>query len=196
MFIVYDTTTSSDATMQAATDIRSIANQNCFLAGVTAVIVDTKNLTEQEEPIYVGIAVALAFIVLMFAMGANSVIDQTQAALADNGTSPGLLSGAAGVAAGISDVLAKIVAPLQNLVAALSNDTASTDPDVIKNSLMLSLDALISGVQDLYSGAAELQAGTQSMSPDNDVWADEVKPLGLEGISCRIHLNGTTFHES
>ncbi|MCI1721955.1 MAG: MMPL family transporter [Lachnospiraceae bacterium] len=68
MFIVYDTTTSSDATMQAATDIRSIANQNCFLAGVTAVIVDTKNLTEQEEPIYVGIAVALAFIVLMFAM--------------------------------------------------------------------------------------------------------------------------------
>jgi UDP-N-acetylmuramoyl-tripeptide--D-alanyl-D-alanine ligase len=32
------------------------------------------------------------------------------------------------------------------------------------------------------------------MSPDNDVWADEVKPLGLEGISCRIHLNGTTFH--
>ena len=68
MFIVYDSTTSSDATMQAATDIRSIANKNCFLAGVTAVIVDTKNLTEQEEPIYVGIAVALAFAVLMFAM--------------------------------------------------------------------------------------------------------------------------------
>lgn len=68
MFIVYDTTTSSDATMKAVSDIRGIANQNCFLAGVTAVIVDTKNLTEQEEPIYVGIAVALAFIVLMFSM--------------------------------------------------------------------------------------------------------------------------------
>ena len=68
MFIVYDSTTSSDETLQAVTDIRKIANTNCFLSGVSAVIVDTKNLTEQEEPIYVGIAVALAFIVLMFTM--------------------------------------------------------------------------------------------------------------------------------
>lgn len=31
---------------------------------------------------------------------------------------------------------------------------------------------------------------------DNDVWADEIKPLGLKGVSCRIHLCGSTFHAS
>ncbi len=66
--ITFDTTTSSDETMQAVDDIRKIADKDCFLSGVSAVIVDTKNLTNHEEPIYVAIAVILAFVVLTVTM--------------------------------------------------------------------------------------------------------------------------------
>ena len=68
MAITYDTTTSSDETMQAVKDIRKIANKNCFLSGVSAVVTDTKDLANKEEPIYVLMAVVLAFVVLTITM--------------------------------------------------------------------------------------------------------------------------------
>ncbi|MBE5843359.1 MAG: hypothetical protein E7302_04145 [Butyrivibrio sp.] len=68
MFIIFDDTTSGDGTMQAITDIRKIANEKCFLSGMAAIVLDTKNLTEKETPIYVGMAVLLAVIVLSLTM--------------------------------------------------------------------------------------------------------------------------------
>lgn len=68
MFIIFDDTTSSDGTMNAITDIRKIANEQCFLSGMAAIVLDTKNLTEKETPIYVGMAVLLAVIVLSLTM--------------------------------------------------------------------------------------------------------------------------------
>ncbi len=68
MFIIFDETTSSDGTMEAVEQIRNISSKDCFLAGMSALVTDTKNLAEKETPIYVGIAVLLAIVVLSLTM--------------------------------------------------------------------------------------------------------------------------------
>lgn len=68
MFIIFDEGTSSDGTMNAIEDIRKIANKQCFMSGMSAIVTDTKNMAEKETPIYVGIAVLLAVIVLSLTM--------------------------------------------------------------------------------------------------------------------------------
>ena len=64
MAIIFDDTTSADGTME----IRSISNKQCFLSGMSAVVVDTKKLSEKETPIYVLIAVILSSIILAITM--------------------------------------------------------------------------------------------------------------------------------
>lgn len=66
--IFFDTSTSSDDTMAAITAIRSIAGKQCFVSGMSAMVTDLKDLCEKEEPIYVGIAVALACVAMMIFM--------------------------------------------------------------------------------------------------------------------------------
>lgn len=68
MFIIFDTTTSADETMEAIKDIRSLAGRQCFLSGMSAIVTDTKDLAEQEVVIYVIIAVLLSAIVLGLTM--------------------------------------------------------------------------------------------------------------------------------
>lgn len=68
MIIIFDETTSADGTMQAIKDIRKIANKDCFLSGMSAVVTDTKDLSEKEAPIYVCIAVLLSCLVLSITM--------------------------------------------------------------------------------------------------------------------------------
>ncbi len=60
MAIFFDTSTSADATMEAIREIRQLAGEKCFVSGMSALVTDLKDLCEEEEPIYVGIAVALA----------------------------------------------------------------------------------------------------------------------------------------
>ena len=68
MFIIFDTTTSADETMDAIGDIRKLAGKQCFVSGMSAIVTDTKNLAESEVAIYVLIAVVLSCIVLALAM--------------------------------------------------------------------------------------------------------------------------------
>ena len=68
MAIIFDETTSADGTMEAIEQIRKLANQQCFLSGMSAVVTDTKNLSEKEAPIYVCIAVLLSCLVLSLTM--------------------------------------------------------------------------------------------------------------------------------
>lgn len=68
MFIIFDEGTSADGTMQAIEDIRKVSNKQCFMSGMSAIVTDTKNMAEKETPIYVGIAVLLAVIVLSLTM--------------------------------------------------------------------------------------------------------------------------------
>lgn len=60
MAVFFDTSTSSNVTMETIREIRSIAGERCFVSGMSALVTDLKDLCEVEEPIYVGIAVALA----------------------------------------------------------------------------------------------------------------------------------------
>lgn len=62
--IFFDDTTSSDGTMNAIKEIRKVTDGQCFISGMSAVVTDTKTLSEKETPIYVLIAVILACIVL------------------------------------------------------------------------------------------------------------------------------------
>lgn len=68
MAIIFDETTSADGTMDAIEEIRHIAGKQCFLSGMSAVVTDTKNLSEKETPIYVIIAVICSVIVLSITM--------------------------------------------------------------------------------------------------------------------------------
>ena len=60
MAVFFDSATSADVTMDAIREIRSIAGTQCFVSGMSALVTDLKDLCEKEEPIYVGLAVALA----------------------------------------------------------------------------------------------------------------------------------------
>ncbi|SDA54310.1 hypothetical protein SAMN02910275_01141 [Butyrivibrio sp. INlla18] len=68
MFIIFDEGTSADDTMDAIENIRKISNKQCFMSGMSAIVTDTKNMAMAETPIYVGIAVLLAVIVLSLTM--------------------------------------------------------------------------------------------------------------------------------
>jgi len=69
MLVLFDDTTSSDAAMNAVTELRSIASKQCFIAGMTGVVTDIKNVAMQELPIYVVIAAVLSLIVLELTSG-------------------------------------------------------------------------------------------------------------------------------
>jgi len=66
--IFFEDTTSSDATMEAIKNIRKVTEGQCYISGMSAVVTDTKILSEKETPIYVAIAVVLACIVLALFM--------------------------------------------------------------------------------------------------------------------------------
>ena len=65
MAVFFDSGTSEDATMEAVKQIRTICGKQCFVSGMTALVVDLKDLCEQEEPIYVALAVTLACVAML-----------------------------------------------------------------------------------------------------------------------------------
>ena len=66
--VLYDTSMSSDDTMEAIEQLRNVVQGRCFISGMSAIVTDTKNLSNQETPIYVLIAVILAVVVLSLTM--------------------------------------------------------------------------------------------------------------------------------
>ena len=68
MAVFFDDTTSADGTLEAVKEIRHIADKQCFLSGMSGIVLDTKELSEHETPIYVLIAVALSTLVLGLTM--------------------------------------------------------------------------------------------------------------------------------
>jgi len=64
MAVFFDTGTSDDLTMDAVREIRSTCGKQCYVSGMTALVVDLKDLCEKEEPIYVALAVSLACIAM------------------------------------------------------------------------------------------------------------------------------------
>ena len=66
--VFFDEGSSSEETMEAISQVRRLAGEKCFVSGLSAVVTDTKQLVEEQETIYVGIAVALCAVVLMITM--------------------------------------------------------------------------------------------------------------------------------
>lgn len=58
--VFFDSATSADVTMDAIRQIRSVAGNQAFVSGMSALVTDLKDLCEKEEPIYVGLAVLFA----------------------------------------------------------------------------------------------------------------------------------------
>ena len=65
MIIQYDHPGASEETMNAISQIRSICNEKCFLAGFSVVIKDTKDLVDRELPVFVALAVVLALCAML-----------------------------------------------------------------------------------------------------------------------------------
>lgn len=68
IIVMFDTSMSADETMQAVEEIRHLTDQGVFVAGMSAIVTDTRALADQEEPIYVLLAVLLCFLVLSVTM--------------------------------------------------------------------------------------------------------------------------------
>ena len=66
--IFFDDTTSSDDTMKAIQEVRDVTDNQCYIAGMSAVVTDTKTMAEKETPFYVLVAVVLVCIVLAIFM--------------------------------------------------------------------------------------------------------------------------------
>ena len=63
--VFFDTSTSDEGSINAVTEIRKIVTKSCYVSGMTALVVDLKNIAETEEPKYIVIAGILSLIAMM-----------------------------------------------------------------------------------------------------------------------------------
>lgn len=68
MLVIFDDTSSGDGTMAAIKEVRKVTRNQCMISGISAIVTDTKDLSEHETPIYVFIAVILSIIILSLLM--------------------------------------------------------------------------------------------------------------------------------
>lgn len=61
----YDTGISDEHTLNAVDQIRKMSNRDTYVAGMTSMVLDLKNIAETEEIKYVAVAVALSLLVMM-----------------------------------------------------------------------------------------------------------------------------------
>lgn len=73
LLVLFDNTTSSDESMDAVTELRSIANEQCFISGMTGIVTDIKDIALKELPVYVVIAAILSLVVLEITSGSYVV---------------------------------------------------------------------------------------------------------------------------
>ncbi len=68
MLVTFKEQISSDETVKAVEKIREIADERCKISGMTATLIDTRDLSDSEVAIYVAIAVVLCLIILQLAL--------------------------------------------------------------------------------------------------------------------------------
>ena len=64
MMVIFNDTSSGDGTLQAINEIRDVCDHQCFLSGISAIVADTKALSERETPIYVVLAVIISILIM------------------------------------------------------------------------------------------------------------------------------------
>ncbi|HBI63705.1 MAG TPA: antibiotic ABC transporter permease [Clostridiales bacterium] len=73
MMVRFDESSASDKTMAAITQIKKALRKGCFLGGMSVILEDTKELTNEELPKYVLCAVGFSLIVLFLFMENTAV---------------------------------------------------------------------------------------------------------------------------
>lgn len=68
MFIQFKESPSSEATQEAIETIRKTIDKESYLAGLSAIVKDTRDLADKETPIYVLLAVILCLLILMISI--------------------------------------------------------------------------------------------------------------------------------
>ncbi len=63
--VFFDSATSADETLEAVEEVRSVAGKQCFVAGMSAMVLDLKQISESEEIIYIILAVSLCNIAML-----------------------------------------------------------------------------------------------------------------------------------
>lgn len=65
LVVFYDTGTSDERTMNALEQVRKVGTKDTYVAGMTSMVLDLKNIAESEEYKYVAVAVVLCLIAMM-----------------------------------------------------------------------------------------------------------------------------------
>ena len=73
MLVTFKEQISSDETVEAVEKIRQISDERCKISGMTATLIDTRDLSDSEVLVYVIIAVILCLIILQIALDSYSV---------------------------------------------------------------------------------------------------------------------------
>lgn len=68
IMIQFSQGSATTSTMDAIKEIKGLLNKQCFLSGMSAIIEDTKELTDSEAPKYIAVAIVLALIALSLTM--------------------------------------------------------------------------------------------------------------------------------
>ncbi len=68
MMVQYKQSGASDETMKAISTIKQLLNKNCFVSGLSAICLETKELADREAPVYIGVAIGVALLIMMFTM--------------------------------------------------------------------------------------------------------------------------------
>lgn len=68
ILVTFKDSISADTTMETIETLRSITNEKCKISGMSATVLDTRNLANAEIVIYVLIAVILCFVILQCAL--------------------------------------------------------------------------------------------------------------------------------
>ncbi len=68
MLVTFKDKISADSTMETVEKLREMTNEQCKISGMTATVLDTRDLSSSEIVIYIVIAVILCLVVLEFAL--------------------------------------------------------------------------------------------------------------------------------
>ena len=76
--VFFDEGSSSEETMEAISQVRKVAGEKTFVSGLSAVVTDTRQLVEDQEAIYVAIAVALCAVMLMLTICTSAFAESVE----------------------------------------------------------------------------------------------------------------------
>ncbi len=63
--VFFEEGTSAENTLNAVEQIRALADENVYVSGMSAFVLDLKNIADHEEPFYVAVAVACSLVLLL-----------------------------------------------------------------------------------------------------------------------------------